>query len=296
MSKEHPPVCNYEGSDYQTSFWDQANRSYEDQAEAVAIERLLPSSGHLLLELGAGAGRNTPRYRGFERVVLLDYARTQLRQAQQRLGQKGRYIYVAADIYHLPFVPGLFEATTMIRTLHHIADVPRAFQQIHAVMQTDSVLILEYANKHNFKAILRYILRQQKWSPFTSETIEFAPLNFDFHPRTIRKWLREYGFNTERQLTVSHFRLNFLKRVLPLYWLVRLDALAQPTGNWWQLTPSVFVRSRVSGETPSAEPGQFFCCPVCQHTPLEESSTVCHCSYCGRDWPIEDGIYVFRED
>ncbi len=30
MSENTPPVCNYEGSDYQTSFWDEGGRSYED--------------------------------------------------------------------------------------------------------------------------------------------------------------------------------------------------------------------------------------------------------------------------
>ena len=66
-----PPVCDYEGSDYQTSFWDKGGREYEDRTEAIALKRLLPKSGRLLLELGAGAGRNTPRYLGFDRIVLL---------------------------------------------------------------------------------------------------------------------------------------------------------------------------------------------------------------------------------
>jgi len=71
---QHPPICDYEGSDYQTSFWEQGGRSYEDGAEVVALKRMMPSSGKLLLEVGAGAGRNTPRYTGFERVVLMDYS------------------------------------------------------------------------------------------------------------------------------------------------------------------------------------------------------------------------------
>src|SRR3972149_3751647 len=70
-----PPVCNYEDSDYQTSFWDEGGREYEDRTEAIALKRLLPKSGRLLLELGAGAGRNTTRYPDFERIILLDYAR-----------------------------------------------------------------------------------------------------------------------------------------------------------------------------------------------------------------------------
>src|SRR5512140_4042658 len=99
---DKPPVCNYEGSDYQSSFWDRGERAYEDRTEAIALRRLLPKGGKLLLELGAGAGRNTPRYTGFERIVLVDYSRTLLEQAQARLGNLDQYVYVAADIYRLP--------------------------------------------------------------------------------------------------------------------------------------------------------------------------------------------------
>ena len=74
-----PPVCDYTDSDYQTSFWEQGGRAYEDRAEAVALRRLLPTEGgQRLLELGAGAGRNTPRYAGYGHIVLLDYSETQL--------------------------------------------------------------------------------------------------------------------------------------------------------------------------------------------------------------------------
>src|SRR5450830_106738 len=96
QEEKRPPVCDYEGSDYQTRFWEKGGRDYEDRCEAIALKSLLPQSGQLMLELGAGAGRNTTRYHGFERVILLDYSRTQLKQAQERLGTSDRYIYVAA--------------------------------------------------------------------------------------------------------------------------------------------------------------------------------------------------------
>src|SRR5215216_5614779 len=195
-----PPICNYEGSDYQTSFWDKGGREYEDRTEAIAIKRLLPQRGRILLELGAGAGRNTPRYTGFERIVLLDYSRTQLEQAQQRLGQSEKYIYVAADVYRLPFVDGLFDAATMIRVLHHMADAPKALAQIKDVLGSGGVFILEFANKLNLKAIFRYLLGRQKWSPFTLESVEFVKLNFDFHPRAVRNWLKDLGFKIEKTL------------------------------------------------------------------------------------------------
>ncbi len=295
MTEAPPPLCDYEGSDYQVSFWERGGREYEDQVEAVALRRLLPDSGKLLLELGAGAGRNTPRYKGFEQVVLLDYSRTQLRQAQERLGKSDRYIYVAADIYRLPFVPGVFDAATMIRTLHHMADAPRALSQVRQTLQPGAAFILEYANKQHLKAILRYLLRRQSWSPFSPEPVEFAELNFDFHPGSVRAWLGEAGFEVERQLTVSHFRLALLKRLVPVRWLVAMDSLAQLTGDWWQFTPSVFVRSMAIGETPRALPGELFRCPGCGYVPLERKADTLTCPGCAQQWGILDGIYDFRE-
>jgi ubiquinone/menaquinone biosynthesis C-methylase UbiE/uncharacterized protein YbaR (Trm112 family) len=292
---DSPPVCDYEGSDYQASFWEQGGRAYEDRVEDVALRRLLPHSGNLMLELGAGAGRNTRRYHNFERVALLDYSSTQLRQAQERLGSSGRYLYVAANIYRLPFARGVFDAATMIRTLHHMADPPAALRQVRQVLQPGAAFILEYANKRNLKAILRYILRRQTWNPFSLEPVEFAELNFDFHPRTVRDWLEENNFTIQRQLTVSHFRLGLLKRMLPLKLLVNMDALAQWTGNWWQLTPSVFVGARAQDEPALKATGLVFRCIECGHSPLDESADALHCPSCGRGYAIREGIYDFRK-
>ncbi len=295
MPDERPPVCDYEGSDYQTSFWDLGGREYEDQVEAIALRRLLPPSGDLLLEIGAGAGRNTPRYQGFKRVVLLDYSRTQLQQARQRLGSDRGYLYVAADAYRLPFVSGLFDAATMIRTLHHMSDAPQVLKQIRQVLKPDATFILEYANKQNLKAMARHALGRQSWSPYSLEPVEFVDLNFDFHPQAIRNWLAENDFQLLRQLTVSHFRIGILKRLVPLSVLVRLDTLAQLTGDLWQLTPSVFTKALAVGSSPTAPPGSFFRCPECGQSPLEESSDRLVCPHCARIWLIRDGIYDFRE-
>jgi ubiquinone/menaquinone biosynthesis C-methylase UbiE len=295
MSNPRPPVCSYEGSDYQTSFWEQGKRSYEDQVEAVALKKLLPAGGRLLLELGAGAGRNTPRYQGYDHVILLDYALTQLQQAQARLGNDPRYRFVVADVYQLPFVPGLFDAATMIRTLHHMADAPRALQEIAHVLQSQATFILEFANKKNLKAIVRYLLRRQSWNPFNLDPVEFAELNFDFHPVAIKTWMTQAGFKIERTLTVSHFRIGLVKHMLPLPWLVRLDSWLQGTGNWFQFTPSVFMQARMAQAHLPATSGAFFCCPICKSFPLLEKEDACHCTSCGKNWPIVNGIYIFRE-
>lgn len=294
---QHPPVCDYEGSDYQVSFWDQGGRAYEDAAEAIALKRLLPRHGTLLLEIGAGAGRNTSRYQNYERIVLLDYSRTQLQQAQAKLGQSQRYVYVAADVYNMPFVPGLFDGATMIRVLHHMADAPLALASIRRALQPDGVFILEYANKRNLKAIARYITKRQSWNPFSPEPIEFEKLNFNFHPGAVRAMLKKSQFRPTRHLTVSHFRVALLKNLIPYKLLAYLDALLQPTGAFWQYTPSLFVKSQAVGDTPIAATGAFFRCPSCSHDlpSSSKANQIINCNSCGKRWAVRDGIYDFKE-
>jgi ubiquinone/menaquinone biosynthesis C-methylase UbiE len=295
VTNSHPPICDYEGSEYQTRFWDRGDRRYEDNVEAIAIRRLLPSGGHRLLEVGAGAGRNTERYTGYQQIVLLDYSRTQLEQAQARLGAGDRYLYVAADVYKLPFAPQVFEAATMIRVLHHMADGQAALRQIRTTLSPGSVFVLEFANKRNLKAIARWLLRRQSWNPFTPEPVEFAALNFDFHPRTVEAWLRGMQFSIFRRLTVSHFRLGMLKRLVPLGILVGLDSLAQWTGALWQLSPSVFLGCQSQGALEPNTEGAFWRCPSCQSLEMHESPQGVHCQNCGHLWRKQDGIYDFKD-
>lgn len=287
------PICDYEGSNYQQVFWEEGGRTYEDAAEAAALEKLLPEAGKRLLELGAGAGRNTPRCSGYEEIVLLDYSTTQLQQAREKLGDNHNFRYVAADIYSLPFVDGLFDGATMIRTLHHMADAPQAIQNVRDVLQHDAFFILEYANKRNLKSIFRFLTKKQDWNPFDKEPVEFVALNFDFHPKAIREWLYEANFAVERQLTVSHFRVELLKRKFSTKFLTALDKLLQPTGNLFQFSPSVFVKNRAIGHTKPAEEGSFFCCPKCK-TALEDTPPLLKCTNCAAEYPVENGIYNFK--
>ena len=288
-----PPVCSYEGSDYQTSFWEQGGRAYEDGCEAVALKRLLPSSGRRLLELGAGAGRNTPRYAGYECVTLLDYSRTQLEQAKNRLGASGQYRYVAADIYRLPFAEGAFDGATMIRALHHMAEPRLALAQARRVLEPGAMFILEYANKRNLKSMLRHLLGKQEWSPYSREAVEYLPLNFDFHPAAIRDWMRDAGFTIERTLTVSHLRVGFLTRAFPTKLRVGIDSVLQQSGGWWQITPSVFLKASATGAGIKAADGTFFACPACSAA-LEDTPPLLRCAGCGQEYPVIDGIYDFK--
>lgn len=299
FKKDHPPICDYEGSDYQTRFWEQGGREYEDACEVIALQGLLPNQGKLLLEIGAGAGRNTLRYKGFERIVLLDYSTTQLQLAKMRLGDSTKYIYVAADIYRLPFIEHLFDAATMIRVLHHLVEPLSALHQIRNTLQPRATFILEFANKRNIKAIIRFFLHQQNWNPFSLEPIEINPLNYNFHPRHVYRLLTTIGFNVKKVRSVSHFRIGLLKKTIPLKFLIFLESLIQWTGIFIQLSPSIFIRSQLNETFQSVSKRRtvrlFFKCPNCNHKPLKEMTNHLFCSSCLARWPIKDGIYIFKD-
>lgn len=295
------PVCDYEGSDYQARFWTNQGREYEDLAERIAIRHMLPPRGGCLLEIGTGFGRLVDLYQGYERIVLLDYSRSMLRQAQERLGQGKKYTYVAANLYDMPLVDRLVDAVCMVRVIHHVADVADALRQIHRVLRPGGTFVLEYANKRNLKSMFRYALGRQSWSPFDPEPVEFASLNYDYHPRWMNARLADQGFAVEQTRTVSHLRVPILKRAFPARALAAVDGALQWTGRWWQYTPSVFVRSRRGGQAAGersgfpADPGELFRCPACTGRRWQQMASEIHCQSCGARWPIDDGIYDFKE-
>ncbi|MFC1463807.1 MAG: class I SAM-dependent methyltransferase [Candidatus Brachytrichaceae bacterium NZ_4S206] len=246
-------ICDYEGSDYRTRFWENADRAYEDAVERIAIAHMLPPRGMRMAEFGAGFGRLADLYAGYDEVILLDYSRSLLEEAMQRWGHDPRFKFVAADIYHLPFAPGVLSAATMIRVIHHIADVPAALAQIRRAIALGGTFVLEFANKRNLKAMMRYLARRQSWNPYSPEPVEFVTLNFDFHPRWMLQALRDARFDVRAKRSASYLRAGFFKRALPLGAMVRIDATLQRTASLALLSPSVFVQSVAVGPGHGAE-------------------------------------------
>ncbi len=294
---DSPPVCDYEGSTYRTDFWEGQGRNYEDVVERRVLHRLLPKSGRRLLEVGAGFGRLTREYHAYEQVVLMDYSFSQLQYAREQLGADDRFVYVAANAYHLPFRPGIFDGATMIRVIHHMSDAPAVLTQIRSVLTPGAIFILEYANKRNLKAMLRHAFRRQKWNPYSLDPVEFIELNFDFHPDYIARELTVAGFKTGTRIPVSFFRLGALKDNLPTGSLAFLDGIMQRTGLLY--SPSIFTRNTAAGSTPNnigvvgENTDELFVCPRCGGELQREGHTL-FCEAEGGRWEIHDGIYDFK--
>ncbi len=287
------PICDYEGSQYQREFW-VPERAYEDAVERLALRALLPPTGSRILEIGAGYGRLADLYAGYQQIFLLDYARTQMEQARAFLKDRPGVTYVVGDLYNLPFNDGYLDTVVTVRVLHHIADVPTAFAEVARSLAGGGTYVLEYANKRNVKAVLRYLLRRQP-SPFSHEPWEFVKLNFDFHPAYMAEKLTAAGFVTHRQRAASFFRVGLLKRAVPTGLLAGLDGLLQAPLGGLRPAPSVFLQTAVS-KAAGAAPVTPWRCPKC-HTPVPDAGSPGEpltCPGCGARWGTGQGIYDFK--
>jgi SAM-dependent methyltransferase len=292
--KGSPRFCDYEGSDYRTAFWEGQGREYEHLVEGIALRKLLPPAGERIIDIGGGFGRLVELYEGYQEIVLLDYSTTQLSDARSRLGDD-RIVYVAANLYQMPFAENAFDAAVMVRVLHHLADVPTAFGAIHGILRPGATFVLEYANKRNLKALLRHFLLRRGPNPFALEPWEFVELNFNFHPTYVEDSLEAACFRIKRQLSVSHFRIGLLKRMVPARLLATVDGLLQEPAARLKLTPSMFVQAHASGNSTTASADHIFRCPRCGSWNLARGSGALTCHGCGRRWSTADGIYDFRE-
>jgi SAM-dependent methyltransferase len=152
-----------------------------------------------------------------------------------------KYEVRLADAAALPFPDGYFDAAVCVRVLHHFDDPVPVIRELGRVVRPGGVLVLEYANKRNLKAIARRLLGRQDWSPFEPGAVEYKPFHYDHSPVDMRRALRRADFSTERMRAASLFRLPGLTRRLPPRKLARLEGpLQEPLGS---ITPgpSVFV-------------------------------------------------------
>ena len=292
-----PHICDYEGSDYKARFWQNADRAYEDAVERVAIGRLLPPKGHRIIEFGAGFGRLADLYTGYDEIVLLDYSRSLLEQAQETWGGDPRFKFVAADIYHLPFAEAVFDAATMIRVIHHIGDVPAALTQIRQAMMPGGTFVLEFANKRNLKSMARHALGKQTWSPYAPEPVEFVKLNFDFHPRWMAEQIAQAGFAIREKLSASYLRAGVFKRALPLKTMVSIDAALQRTAPVALFSPSVFAKLEVRSQKSEvgALVGEAIFNSPRSGSALRREGDVLVCDADGTRWHARGNFYDFKE-
>lgn len=244
-TKKSKVISDYNGYDYKKIFWEDVDRKYEDQADRLAIRRLLPAEMENFVDIAGGYGRLADEYIPRAKVAtVFDYSETELKQAKELHGDKLKT--KAGDIYNLPFKDGTFDGLMMIRATHHFKDMQKVSDELFRVLKPGGVAVIEVANKRTLPRIVRYWAGKTDLNPFSLEPIHLKDIDADgfynYHPKYIEAIFRQSGFKIDEVLSVSNFRSAKLKRLFGTKNLVRLEKGAQKLLAPVRFAPSIYYR------------------------------------------------------
>ena len=240
-------VSDYNGYDYKKEFWEKADREYEDQADRMAIRKLLPKRMEKFADIGGGYGRLANEYlKRARKVYLFDYSKSELKQAKEIYGDKIET--KAGDIYKLPFKDNELDGLMMVRVTHHLKYMDKAMAELYRVLKPGGVAVIEVANKRTLPKMARFVLGKSKVNPFDKKVANYKEISADgfynYHPKYVEEIFEKTGFKQERVLSVSNFRSKWLKKIFGTDRLVRMENGAQQLLAGVRFAPSIYYKLR----------------------------------------------------
>ncbi|MFZ5932678.1 MAG: class I SAM-dependent methyltransferase [Patescibacteria group bacterium] len=245
-------AAHYDTYDY-PSYW--IGREYEHESEVLALKAFLQKIPKIdtILEVGTGFGRLTPAYLyRARRIILTDPSARLLGLTRDKYGNKKGVKIIQTKAENLPgkIRKGSVDLMIMVRVLHHLEDPDNFFDIAQSLVKKGGYLILEFANKKHFKAVLTEFARGNLTFPldifpkevkgFKKRRREAIPF-LNFHPDSIRERLKEAGFRIKEGRSVSNIRSPFIKKILPTEILLSLEGLLQRPFYYISFGPSIFL-------------------------------------------------------
>ena len=240
-------ISDYNGYDYKKEFWENVDREYEDQADRMAIRKLLPKRMEKFADIGGGYGRLANEYlKRAHKVIIFDYSKSELKQAKDVYGDKIKTR--AGDIYDLPFKDGELDGLMMVRVTHHLKKMDKAMAELYRVLKPGGVAVIEVANKRTLPKMVRYATRRSKVNPFDKTVANYKEISkdgfYNYHPKYVEEIFDKTGFKTERVLSVSNFRSKKLKKLFGTQNLVKMEDKAQKALAPIRFAPSIYYKLR----------------------------------------------------
>ena len=240
-------ISDYNGYDYKKDFWENTGREYEDQADRMAIRKLLPKRMEKFADIGGGYGRLANEYlKRAHKVIIFDYSESELKQAKEIYGDKIETR--AGDIYELPFKDNELDGLMMVRVTHHLKKMNKAMEELYRVLKPGGVAVIEVANKRTLPKMVRYATRRSDVNPFDKKVANYKEISkdgfYNYHPKYAEEIFDKTGFKIERVLSVSNFRSRRLKKLFGTKNLVKMEDKAQKALAPIRFAPSIYYKLR----------------------------------------------------
>ncbi|MBU6141738.1 methyltransferase domain-containing protein [Patescibacteria group bacterium] len=228
------------------AFWH--GREYEHQAEVMAIRRLVGQKKFKsAVDIGGGFGRLTSFLSHIaQTVTLVEPSEVQRLLAQRAVGKS--VTIAAGSAAHTGLPDASCDLVVIVRVMHHLPEPEESIAEIFRILKPGGFLVLEFANSQHIKSRLKRGMRLQR-TPLAPVKVNDAAAEgevpfVNHHPQTIYRALAHQGFVIEKKLSVSNMRSQFLKKILSLGALLRIEGSTQRMLSWFHFGPSIFVLAK----------------------------------------------------
>jgi ubiquinone/menaquinone biosynthesis C-methylase UbiE len=244
MGKKH--FYDDEDFSYRT-YWQK--REYENSSEVMAINRLL-GKRHFKnsADIGGGFGRLTKILSGFSKNTILVEPSEKMREMAADYLKDTRSIKIISGTSEKTNLDSQsLDLVTSFRVFHHIPELQSTFEELTRIIKPDGLILFEFANSINFKSRIHSIVTgkpilvlpidRRSQTNIRNQTIHFV----NHHPVSIHKILKRNSFKVIKILSVSNFRFQILKKLIPIKVLLVLEYLFQTLFSGLYFGPSIFV-------------------------------------------------------
>ncbi len=231
-------------------YWN--GRGYEDEAERMALKRLLKDKHFRhATDIGGGYGRLCIFLEQFaDKVTLAEPSQQQLDLAVDFLKDHPEIDRKLMQADDMQFEDGSIDLLTMVRVMHHLPNPGPEFAEIARVLTDDGCAIIEVANYAHGRNRLKHFLKGRKLpiEPVdirSAKNIRKGEIPFVNHnPHTVIKQLGQAGLKVERVLSVSNLRSPGLKKFMPRGLMLAAESVMQPLLAGSFFGPSIFFLVR----------------------------------------------------
>jgi 2-polyprenyl-3-methyl-5-hydroxy-6-metoxy-1,4-benzoquinol methylase len=181
-----------QAADYDESRFTDPLGCHLDYMHKKILANLVEPPTKLVLETGVGTGRFATwlAKKGFD-VVGIDLSKEMLKKSKtKKTSLNVDVTLVLADVHHLPFKRGLFDACICINVMDHFPDVEDFLQQVNYVLNRDGYFIFNFSNVYSLYLPIALTINSNKQAMFRNGKIQ----SYWFTLKEVDNMLSNSGF------------------------------------------------------------------------------------------------------